>query len=83
MYLKGVTDFERDQGLMETVMPNSSKRDIGNQRRAFEDFALLLQRYPNSKYGGDARRRMLYSPFEGASVAPDRTDHSGGTGHDR
>jgi len=61
MYLKGVTDFERDQGLMETVMPNSSKRDIGNQRRAFEDFALLLQRYPTSRYASDARRRMLYA----------------------
>jgi len=61
MYLKGVTDFDRDQGVMEALVPNSSKRDIGNQRRAFEDFALLLQRYPNSKYIGDARRRMLYS----------------------
>ena len=61
MYLKGVTDFERDQGVLEALMPNSSKRDISNQRRSFEDFALLLQRYPNSKYVGDARRRMLYS----------------------
>ncbi len=61
MYLKGVTDFERDQGLMESVMPNSAKRDIGNQRRAFEDFALLLQRYPTSRYASDARRRMLYA----------------------
>ena len=61
MYLKGVTDFDRDQGMLETVMPSTSKRDIGNQRRAFEDFALLVQRYPNSKYIGDARRRMMYS----------------------
>lgn len=61
MYLKGVTDFDRDQGVLETVMPSTSKRDIGNQRRAFEDFALLVQRYPNSKYIGDARRRMMYS----------------------
>lgn len=61
MYLKGVTDFSRDQGLVESVMPNSSKRDIGNERRAFEDFALLLQRYPTSRYAGDARRRMLFA----------------------
>jgi len=61
MYIKGVTDFERDQGLMDTVLPNSAKRDIGNQRRAFEDFALLLQRYPTSRYASDARRRMLYA----------------------
>jgi outer membrane protein assembly factor BamD len=61
MYLKGVTDFNRDQGLIDSVLPNSNKRDIGNQRRAFEDFALLLKRFPESRYAGDARRRMLYS----------------------
>ena len=61
MYLKGVTDFERDNGLLDEVMPSTAKRDIGNQRRAFEDFAALLQRYPKSRYAGDARRRMLYS----------------------
>ncbi|MBV8062658.1 MAG: outer membrane protein assembly factor BamD [Nevskia sp.] len=61
MYLKGITDFERDQGLMEAMMPNSSKRDIGSQRRAFEDFALLLQRYPTSRYASDARQRMLFA----------------------
>ena len=61
LYLKGVTDFERDQGLLDALMPNSSKRDIGNQLRAFEDFALLVKRYPDSKYIGDARRRMLYA----------------------
>jgi outer membrane protein assembly factor BamD len=60
-YLKGVTDFERDGGVLETITPGSAKRDVGNQRRAFEDFALLLQRYPNSRYAGDARRRMMYS----------------------
>ena len=61
MYLKGVTDFERDQGLMSSVMPNTSKRDIGNERRAFEDFALLLQRNPTSRYANDARLRMLFA----------------------
>ncbi len=61
MYLKGVTDFNRDQGVLDTLMPNGVKRDISNQTRAFEDFALLAKRFPNSRYIGDARRRMLYS----------------------
>ena len=60
-YLKGVTDFERDEGLIATVGAQSSKRDVSNLRRAFEDFQLLLQKYPNSIYIGDARRRMLYA----------------------
>lgn len=61
LYVKGVADFNRDEGLLDTMMPDSAKRDIGNERRAFEDFALLLQRYPTSRYAGDARRRMLYA----------------------
>lgn len=61
MYLKGVADFSRDQGLFETLLPNNAKRDIGNQVRSYEDFALLVKRYPDSRYVGDARRRMLYS----------------------
>ncbi|MDE0855185.1 MAG: outer membrane protein assembly factor BamD [Nevskia sp.] len=61
MYLKGCADFNRDDGVLDNLMPSNTKRDIGNQRRAFEDFALLVQRYPNSKYIGDARRRMLFA----------------------
>jgi outer membrane assembly lipoprotein YfiO len=61
LYIKGVADFNRDEGLLDTMVPDSAKRDIGNERRAFEDFALLLQRYPTSRYAGDARRRMLYA----------------------
>ncbi|MDR3414671.1 MAG: outer membrane protein assembly factor BamD [Nevskia sp.] len=61
LYLKGVTDFERGNGLLDSVLPSGTKRDVGYERRSFEDFALLLQRYPDSRYAGDARRRMLYS----------------------
>jgi outer membrane protein assembly factor BamD len=60
-YIKGLADFERDDTILDSITPGSAKRDVGNQLRSFEDFALLLQRYPNSRYYGDARRRMLYS----------------------
>lgn len=60
-YIKGLADFERDDTILDSLTPGSAKRDVGNQLRSFEDFALLLQRYPNSRFYGDARRRMLYS----------------------
>lgn len=61
MYIKGLSDFERDDTILDSITPGSAKRDVGNQLRSFEDFSLLVQRYPNSRYYGDARRRMLYS----------------------
>ncbi|MGH8519537.1 MAG: outer membrane protein assembly factor BamD, partial [Panacagrimonas sp.] len=36
------------------------KSDVTSQRRAFDDFALLIQKYPGSKYTGDAYARMIY-----------------------
>ena len=59
-YLKGLNDMGRDAGLIDYLPIDSSKRDIGNSRRAFDDFALLLQKYPTSRYAGDARSRMVF-----------------------
>ncbi|MDI3260518.1 MAG: outer membrane protein assembly factor BamD [Sinobacteraceae bacterium] len=60
MYLKGLADFDRDQGLMSEFGLDNAKKDVSSEQRAFEDFALLAQRYPHSRYLGDARRRMIY-----------------------
>lgn len=59
-YVKGLTDFERDNRLVDYLPIDSSKRDVLNARRAYDDFALLLQKYPTSRYAGDARKRMIY-----------------------
>lgn len=59
-YLKGLTDFDRDKGVSDYLPLDTSKRDVTNSRRAYDDFALLLQKYPTSRYVGDARERMLY-----------------------
>jgi len=59
-YLKGVINYTRDEGLLDVFGLDNAAKDVGNARRSFGDFALLIQRYPNSKYCGDARRRMIY-----------------------
>lgn len=59
-YLKGLINFDRDHTLSDTLGFDTSRRDTSNLRRAFDDFALLIQRYPNSVYVGDARERMIY-----------------------
>lgn len=58
-YLKGVIQMERDQGLADMLPIESGKKDIGNQRKAYDEFSLLIQKYPSSRYNEDARARMM------------------------
>lgn len=58
-YLKGVIQAERDKGLADSLPLDPSKKDVGNLRKAYDEFALLIQRYPNSRYNEDARARMM------------------------
>lgn len=60
-YLRGMASFEEDQGFMEQFVPmDPAKRDPGAARNAFNDFAQLIKRFPNSQYAPDAQKRMIY-----------------------
>lgn len=58
-YLKGLINFQRGDSLFDWLA-DSSRQDVSYARRAFDDFALLIQRYPNSRFAGDARLRMVH-----------------------
>jgi outer membrane protein assembly factor BamD len=58
-YLKGLINFQRGESMLEGLI-DSSQQDVSFARSAFDDFALLTQRYPKSIYAGDARLRMVY-----------------------
>lgn len=58
-YIKGLVNAERNRGIADSMGIDTTRRDIGNLRRAFEDFSLLIQRYPQSIYVADARLRMI------------------------
>jgi outer membrane protein assembly factor BamD len=60
-YLKGIVNYNRSVGFLDRFIPiDTSQRDPGSALDAFEDFAELVRRYPDSKYAEDARQRMLY-----------------------
>lgn len=59
-YIKGLVNFDRDEAALNLLPSDESKSDVTSQRRAFDDFALLIQKFPNSKYAGDAHARMIY-----------------------
>ena len=60
-YLKGLVNFERGGTILDVI----SERDLSDfdknlLLRAYNDFQLLMQRFPSSKYATDARKRMIY-----------------------
>lgn len=59
-YIKGLVNFGRDSGISEALGFDTSRRDPSNLRRSFDDFSLLIQRFPQSPYVADARTRMIY-----------------------
>ncbi len=59
-YLKGLINFNRSIGFLERFLPtDSSQRNPSNVKEAYDNFDLLVRRYPNSKYVADAKQRML------------------------
>nr|MBS0022436.1 outer membrane protein assembly factor BamD [Gammaproteobacteria bacterium] len=60
-YIKGLTNFHQGRGIVERYLPiDGSQRDPVAAQQAFQDFAELTQRFPESAYAADASRRMGY-----------------------
>ena len=60
-YIKGLTNYSRGVGVLEKLLPSDPTRtDTSAALRSFNDFAELVQKFPNSKYAEDARQRMLF-----------------------
>ncbi|UTG75577.1 outer membrane protein assembly factor BamD [Neisseria subflava] len=59
LYLKGLVLFNEDQSFLNKLASQDwSDRDPKANRDAYQAFAELVQRYPNSKYAADATERM-------------------------
>lgn len=60
-YMLGMSSFTKDKGMFERVVAiDISKRDPGAARESLANFTQLLNRYPDSPYAADAKKRMLY-----------------------
>jgi len=60
-YLRGLINFDRERSAFSRIAGlDMTRRDQGAPRQAFNDFAELIQRYPNGRYAADARQRMIY-----------------------
>lgn len=60
-YLKGLVNFERGGSVLDVLEERDlSAYDKNLLLNAYNDFKLLLQRFPDSKYAADSRKRMIY-----------------------
>lgn len=60
-YMKGMANFEPERGVLARYFSiNQATRDSVKMPQAYNDFALLVQRFPKSNYAADAQQRMLY-----------------------
>jgi outer membrane protein assembly factor BamD len=60
-YMMGLASFNKDKGMFERVMPTDmTKRDPGAARESLANFTQLLNRFPESPYAADSKKRMLF-----------------------
>jgi outer membrane protein assembly factor BamD len=59
-YLRGLVNSDRDTIFLQKVWSlDASSRDLSTPLQAYNDFRIVGERYPNSRYAADARARML------------------------
>ena len=60
-YLKGLVNFNENQGLLSILdNPDMTERDPKGTRDAFDAFKEVVNRFPDSKYAEDSQARMRY-----------------------
>lgn len=61
IYLRGLTNFERDQSFLNRWIPqDQARRDPQPLRDAFQDFSRLLEEFPDSIYAQDSMLRLIH-----------------------
>ncbi|SDY63821.1 Beta-barrel assembly machine subunit BamD [Lysobacter sp. yr284] len=59
-YLRGLVNSSRDTVFLQKVWRlDVSRRDLATPMQAYNDFQIVVERYPNSRYAQDARKRMI------------------------
>ena len=61
IYMRALTNLDVDSNLFqELVGIDRADRDPSKSREAFEDFRRLIEKYPDSKYAADSKKRMVF-----------------------
>lgn len=60
LYLEGLINMRRAESLTRYLHVDQTYFDPSDLEAAFDDFALLQRRFPDSRYAADARQRMIW-----------------------
>ena len=59
-YLRGLSNATRNTVFLQKVFSlQMSNRDLSTPMQAYNDFSIVVERYPNSRYAADAAQRMV------------------------
>ena len=60
-YMRGLVNMGSDDNLFQDFFGiDRADKELEKSRQAFADFKTLIESYPQSKYGADARKRMVF-----------------------
>ena len=60
-YLKALANFDKDANFFTRLIGHDqSKYDVTRLKQSFNDFSLVINKFPKSKYAKDSRNRLLY-----------------------
>ena len=60
-YLRGLINFNRDQGFLTRLFPmDPAEMDTKPLQQSFQDFGRLINEFPDSRYTEDSRQRMIF-----------------------
>jgi len=60
-YLKALANFDKDANFFTRILGHDqSKYDVTKAKQSFNDFSLVINKFPKSKYEKDSRNRLIY-----------------------
>ena len=60
-YLKALANFDKDANFFTKMLGHDqAKYDVTNLKQSFNDFSLVINKFPKSKYAKDSRNRLIY-----------------------
>ncbi len=60
-YLRALSNFDKGKNFLTQIFAQDpSKYDVSKLRESFDDFSIVINKFPKSKYAKDSRNRLLY-----------------------
>ena len=60
-YLRALSNFNMDRNFITRLFAQDpSKYDVSKLKKSFDDFSVIVNKFPDSKYAKDSRNRLLY-----------------------